>query len=893
MPRPTPIDLDTLLAEADWLRAQIHRVLDDPHATEDVVQETWLRALRQPPRCADQPAALRRWLAVVARHLALRWSSRERSRQEREQEVALLFGASDENGEAERRQMHAMLGQQVLALAEPYRTAVLLRYYAGMSTSALADRLDISNAAARQRVARGVAELRRRLGGPRKRTAVVPPPLFDPRRTASPTWPIAGLAVCGLVFSAVWLIWPGGQAPVPTDVRIDSPAAAVDAPAERGEPNATRTLLVERDAVPMEVLRGHVLDSLGQPVFGASVTARPPDRSASSVLGGWGRDTDAEWSTRSDAAGVFTLRLPRGTSVDLRVEAAEHAVAWVPDQPMESSCTVRLGPSGRVRGVVLGVAGAPVEGASLRLGRVWYASGVFREIARSRTGAGGAFSFGHLPKGRYLVDVACSGASESRTVVDLDHGEDASRTVALQAARRVTGQVVDARSGAPVVNATVTATTGRWANDPTSSSVPPEAVGHSWCGASTRTDVQGQFVTMASVGIRPARIVVRAPGYASGAAVLEQGAAEPLRIALVPGVAVTGRCVSSSGLPLAGVAVCAVGRSVAGELVAGGFAEARTDADGRFRLEDLDPAIPHVVLARAPGLGEVWREIVWTAGSDVGTLELEAAGSLAGVVRDAGGNPLRGTYVIAEPVGVAQRVAAGRHLCRTDSQGEFRLGGLGPGGYRVVVPGAGERSVPCLEPGEARTGLNPVVEALPISGVVTDELGVPVVHAAVVLRSEAPGAHRRILRVTCGKGTFHFPAVAPGPYTVKVHPNSLHLPHGDRMVHYVVLHGIPAGSRHLAVALPSAHRITGTVVRNSGAPARRAMVFARDSNGEVLTYENTDERGEFVLRMPPGVVADLYLGPRARQPLLRGVRAGAPPVRLTAPCAGRAGRGGQ
>src|SRR2546428_4265986 len=80
-----PIPLDTLLAHRDWVRAVARAVVRDPNAADDVEQETWLAALRSPPR---HEGSLRGWLGAVVRSRARRAGRSETRRTSREAAVA-------------------------------------------------------------------------------------------------------------------------------------------------------------------------------------------------------------------------------------------------------------------------------------------------------------------------------------------------------------------------------------------------------------------------------------------------------------------------------------------------------------------------------------------------------------------------------------------------------------------------------------------------------------------------------------------------------------------------------------------------------------------------------------------------------------------------------------
>ena len=108
----------------------------DGHAAEDLVQETWLAALRARP-AEDRP--LRPWLGNVLRNFARQRARRERIvawNEEEPCEEPLPSAAAL----AERAELSARLVRAVLGLAEPYRSTVLLRFYEGLSSSEIARR---------------------------------------------------------------------------------------------------------------------------------------------------------------------------------------------------------------------------------------------------------------------------------------------------------------------------------------------------------------------------------------------------------------------------------------------------------------------------------------------------------------------------------------------------------------------------------------------------------------------------------------------------------------------------------------------------------------------------------------------------------------------------------
>ena len=62
----TPAQIAELSSHADWVRALARELVRDEHRAEDVVQETWVAALRRPPR---DDSNVRGWLATVVRNV--------------------------------------------------------------------------------------------------------------------------------------------------------------------------------------------------------------------------------------------------------------------------------------------------------------------------------------------------------------------------------------------------------------------------------------------------------------------------------------------------------------------------------------------------------------------------------------------------------------------------------------------------------------------------------------------------------------------------------------------------------------------------------------------------------------------------------------------------------
>ena len=162
-----PVNPQLLLAHESFVRAVARSLLADESRAEDVVQDTWLAALRSPPdggRGASDAGRLRSWLARVARNFARqeRRGSIRRGRRERATAKRELIPSAAEIVEIEAARKR--LVEAVLALEEPVRSAVLLRFYRDLPPRAIARELGLPVETVRSRIKRGIHQLRERLG---------------------------------------------------------------------------------------------------------------------------------------------------------------------------------------------------------------------------------------------------------------------------------------------------------------------------------------------------------------------------------------------------------------------------------------------------------------------------------------------------------------------------------------------------------------------------------------------------------------------------------------------------------------------------------------------------------------------------------------------------------
>lgn len=308
---------DAILEEnLEWIRDLARSLVRDPDRAEDLAQDTVVAALEIAPGAVRLP---RPWLATVARNLWRHRGRTEERRRARESESAIDRNSGDDL--VERVVVFREVAQYVLDLHEPYRSAVLMRFWEGLPPRAIAARLDTTPATIQNRIARALALLRERMdrsrGGREAWLSALLPCIRPP--ASGPAALLGGIAVnakiavaAALVLAVVaYFAFRGLDAPSAPS----APAlAAKDAPAvaERTAPASSATPLAEPTAADAPAseratlgsapataapdpapstrfhVRGRVLDATASPVSGLSIRAADGGPVlATSRDGGW------------------------------------------------------------------------------------------------------------------------------------------------------------------------------------------------------------------------------------------------------------------------------------------------------------------------------------------------------------------------------------------------------------------------------------------------------------------------------------------------------------------------------------------------------------------------------------------------------------------------------
>ncbi len=694
-----PLDSRRLLEHIDWVQHLARSLVRDPDQAEDLAQEAYVAALRSP---APAPGAMRAWLATIVRHMAQRLSRRDAHRRHGEHAISRLE-AFEEADLVEAAQEHERLVHQVLALREPQRSTVLLRYYRSLTPSQIAELRGEPLATVKTRLRRALVELRTRLGadgerrlslflglsaGTRRLSGRLE--LSAPASSASLAWS-AGLALVGV--AALFLfVQPGrsldlrpAAAPelahsatdaglVVPDLRAPrSPAVGSDAGDAGAAPSA------ERAAPEVRTLLGRTLDPFGRPVPGVRVSyfneADEDGEQAPSTVSG----NDGSFSIDARALSGY-LRSTDPAYVGL-LDAAVHPA------PRAGPVTLVVAERRRLRGRVQDPSGQPIEGATLSLTLAFdpralldapsFAS--FPTTLVTRSAAGGHFDLRDRPAQVALtlrverVGYRPYTASLPRTPGPALQIVTLERLPAVASALR--GEVLDP-AGRPV--------SGAWI---------------ACLGSTARSDDLGRFQYDPGPGWEQAELFGLHPEHGSGRLELRRADEGLATLVLdTPSVEILGRVLDAEGRPLERARIWidegtpfgstwhrAAGPSARLESLVEDLLGrrqstrfTRTAADGHFRLDGLLEREYTLHVEHPRDLTRT-RLRAWggTRGLRV-TLEAEERVPVAGTLRADDGSPIAGARILA---GRLERDARGALRPRaygattlSDASGAFDLG---------------------------------------------------------------------------------------------------------------------------------------------------------------------------------------------------------------------------
>jgi RNA polymerase sigma factor (sigma-70 family) len=276
---PADADIQQLLAHAEWLRGLARHLVRDDADAADVVQQTWAAALRAPP---DPGRPARPWLAQVLRNFVRKNLRAARNRGARELAAGALESAAP-SSEAllEAMQLQRLLGELVVALEEPYRSAILLRYYEGQEPVQIAESLGIPAGTVRWRVSEGISRLRgalgKRLGDERSWRLALLPLVSEPSTGKGALMAMSTKTKVALMVGAVGVTLAGGGLAWRAVGAASATRRSASAAGRPGEQVRAAAAALEPPGERTEVVPGGASPSDGE-VGGAAPTRRrtPP-----------------------------------------------------------------------------------------------------------------------------------------------------------------------------------------------------------------------------------------------------------------------------------------------------------------------------------------------------------------------------------------------------------------------------------------------------------------------------------------------------------------------------------------------------------------------------------------------------------------------------------------
>ncbi len=590
---------------------------------------------------------------------------------------------------------------------------------------------------------------------------------------------------------------------------------------------------------PPTTLRGRVLDLANrEPVAGALVW---------SVRGEWALTDDQGQYALDD--GIYKSR---------RVNAAATGYLQDSGQRREDSADVPaigLTPAGTLSGKVVDqdgglLAGVEVELSLPRGGNFTPSSHrMMREGWRGRTSDRGVFKVTSLPAGLgYELTFKLRGfAPHTLEVPPLEAQENRSGLkVVLEPGRLAFGQVVD-ENDVPVVGAEVVLEESPKGSDPMAAMWRMRQRQRSGKEQSYLTDGQGRF-EINDLAAGRYNLEVRASGFAPARVPGVQVSPSDSRadfgvIVVVPGASIEGRVTDSEGTAIADaeISIEAVQRGMMSvRFSSGGEADAKTDARGRFVIEDLLPGQPVNLTVMKKGYASESVANLLPPPSEPVAIVLLTAASIKGQVVDQQGEPIQGAHVMANP-DHRMMTAGGTALqhrrpawANTGEDGSFVIEDVDPGILQVTARARGyqqkiQAGVELPAGGEVEIDFA-LEEGAIIEGTVTTSDGKPVVQASITVSEPVDRFSGRNAISASGRtdveGRYQLTGSPIGPATISVYHEQ-----GRQLQKSIE---VQPGTNVVDLVLERGFEISGQVVDPDGNPM----------HGATLTIQQAVQPGE-------------------------------------------------
>jgi RNA polymerase sigma factor (sigma-70 family) len=778
---PTDRDPALVLEHAPYVRALARALVFDRQLARDLEQDVLLAALENAPR---DRRSLKGWLAALVRNLASKAHRSRARRVERETRAARPEDAVPSPEEIlAREDLRRSLLEHLLALDEPVRSAMILRFTEELPPREVARRLRIPVETVRTRVKRGLEELRARLERePRKGNGVWCLALVKGLKIGPPSIVGAGFKLLGAAIPGVLAVSTLKKVLVASVVvALAATAFLVTRQLEPLHPPAeVQTPLPGPDTTRLN--SNEDLGSRGESVQRNAVVAEPAPAPVaasthSSLL------LKLHWHDGTPAAGV-TARIYSNGAVDFYADAFDvrtgedgtylvesippgHVSAYL-DRGPEGDCKVAAGERAEIEltiprgfdlaGTVLERDGRPIAGAQILtdpMGNGWNAFPV------ERTDAEGRFRIRSIRPGICWVSAqaALHPPSPQHEYIGGAVDIEGVRIVLEPQGGALAGTLYDPR-GEPLPHAQVLL-----GKEQSFEQYKLEDGGSARTPAAqfTSTDEHGGF-QFAGAPLGHVEVQARGPGCApwKGEVEIASGVRAQLVIRMQTGAKLSGSATDASGKPVARAEI---------QVGAYGFASRyrRADSEGRFHLENL-PLGEFVAEAQADGFERAKTTLFGVSGKELEWKAVLGSGlSIRGrlVARDV---DFSKWWMYCESNDWEKAPYAQSATPKAD--GSFEFSGCGDAVHRIRIhaPDASLYPVVTLE---ARPGTEPLVVTIDtpmlptcrLRGRLVDESGQPL--AGAEFNPVLTGSNVTPLETTDAAGRFDIGPLPPGEYWIR------------------------------------------------------------------------------------------------------------------------------
>ncbi len=390
---------EQLLANRSFLTALVRSLVPDSDTADDVIQQAWLQALKRPPGADSR---VRPWLRTLVLNLM-----RSRWRRQEVERSAMQLRALEppEEGssaldQVQLEELRRIVGEEVLALGEPYREVVLSLFYAGRSTRETAELLGRPLNTVQSQQRRALEQLRTRLEqrlgsmgfGLEWLVLLFPRGSHAPQTTLPARVPLGSkLAILCIPIVFFLILWNPFHAarPSPAPEAEQVPLArseAIDRPDSRfNDASKLRVQVSDAPPLPSEPVAAgprlelRVLDQNRDPIVGAFVSLM------SHTIAGDPSDAQTDAIGQTDGDGFLACALeerhrietpfrPGAPMLVFRIEASGYGAFDLnqipyPDDGTASVVIELSEPGFDLRGRVFDAAGNPIA-ARVRVGAV-------------------------------------------------------------------------------------------------------------------------------------------------------------------------------------------------------------------------------------------------------------------------------------------------------------------------------------------------------------------------------------------------------------------------------------------------------------------------------------------------------------------------------------------